>query len=113
MKKIGKLLSLVLALAMVLALASCGGGGGGSAAPAGSGSAAPAASSEAGGGQSGASGASGARADRTQCISDLHRRPDPVAKGCEERSGDGIAKRIKRERIGKIRLWNILETIII
>ena len=61
MKKIGKLLSLVLALAMVLALASCGGGGGGSAAPAGSGSAAPAASSEAGGGQSGASGASGAQ----------------------------------------------------
>ena len=60
MKKIGKLLSLVLALAMVLALASCGGGGG-SAAPAGSGSAAPAASSEAGGGQSGASGASGAQ----------------------------------------------------
>ena len=61
MKKIGKLLSLVLALAMVLALASCGGGGGGSAAPAGSGSAAPAASSEAGGGQNGASGASGAQ----------------------------------------------------
>lgn len=61
MKKIGKLLSLVLALAMVLALASCGGGGGGSAASAGSGSAAPAASSEAGGGQSGASGASGAQ----------------------------------------------------
>ena len=47
-------------------------------------------------GQCVSSGTPGDRADRPQCISDLHRRPDPVPQGCEERSGDGTAERIER-----------------